>query len=163
MTSLVIKNPPCNAADVGSIAGGTKIPHASGQLSRPTATTEPTYSRAQHHNVRSCMMQLRSDQWTSEVAQSCPTFCDPMDCSLPGSSSHQILQARILEWIAIPFSRGTFPTQGSNPGLTHRRQILYYLNHEGSPRILEWVVYPFSSISSQQRVFLHCKQILLTT
>jgi len=41
------------------------------------------------------------------VAQSCPTLCDPMDCSLPGSSVHGILQARILEWVAIPFSRGS--------------------------------------------------------
>ena len=41
----------------------------------------------------------------SEVAQSCPTLCDPMDCSLPGSSVHGILQARILEWVAISFSR----------------------------------------------------------
>ena len=39
------------------------------------------------------------------VAQSCPIFCDPMDCSLPGSSVHGILQARILEWVAI-FSPG---------------------------------------------------------
>ena len=37
--------------------------------------------------------------------QSCPTLCDPMDCSPPGSSVHGILQARILEWVAIPFSR----------------------------------------------------------
>ena len=37
----------------------------------------------------------------SEVAQSCPTFCDPMDCSLPGSSVHGIFQAVVLEWIAI--------------------------------------------------------------
>jgi len=42
-----------------------------------------------------------------EVAQSCPTLCDPVDCSLPGSSVHGILQARILEWIAISFSRGS--------------------------------------------------------
>ena len=41
------------------------------------------------------------------VAQSCLTFCDPMDCSLPGFSVHGILQLRILEWIAIPFSRGS--------------------------------------------------------
>ena len=39
------------------------------------------------------------------VAQLCPTLCDPMDCSLPGSFAHEILQARILEWIAIPFFR----------------------------------------------------------
>ena len=43
----------------------------------------------------------------SEVAQSCPTLCDPMDCSLPGSSVHGIFQARVLEWIAISFSRGS--------------------------------------------------------
>ena len=41
----------------------------------------------------------------SEVNQSCPTLSDPMDCSLPGSSVHGILQARILEWGAIAFSR----------------------------------------------------------
>ena len=41
------------------------------------------------------------------VAQSCPTLCNPMDYSLPGSSVHGILQARILEWVAISFSRGS--------------------------------------------------------
>ena len=41
------------------------------------------------------------------VAQSCPPLCDLMDCSLPGSFVHGILQARILEWVAIPFSRGS--------------------------------------------------------
>ena len=39
------------------------------------------------------------------VAQSCPTLCDPLDCSPPGPSVHGILQARMLEWVAIPFSR----------------------------------------------------------
>ena len=43
----------------------------------------------------------------NEVTQSCPTHCSPMDCSLPGSSVHGILQARILEWVAISFSRGS--------------------------------------------------------
>ena len=41
------------------------------------------------------------------VAQSCPTLSNPMDCSPPGSSVHQILQASILEWVATPFSRGS--------------------------------------------------------
>ena len=41
----------------------------------------------------------------SEVAQSCPTLSDPMDCSLPGSSIHGIFQARVLEWVAIAFSK----------------------------------------------------------
>ena len=40
----------------------------------------------------------------SEVAQSCPTLCDPMDCSLPGSSAHGSFQARVLEWGAIALS-----------------------------------------------------------
>ena len=39
--------------------------------------------------------------------QSCPTLCDPMDCSLPGFSVHGILQARTLKWVAISFSKGT--------------------------------------------------------
>ena len=47
-------------------------------------------------------MMLRS----SLIAQSCLTLCDPMDCSPPGSSLHGILQTRILEWVAISFSRG---------------------------------------------------------
>ena len=44
----------------------------------------------------------------SEVAQSCPTLCYPVDCSLPGFSVQGILQARILEWVTISFSRGSF-------------------------------------------------------
>ena len=61
--------------------------------------------------------------------QLCSTLCHPMDCSLPGSSVLGIVQARILERVAIPFSRGSFPTQGTNPGLLHYRQILYHLSH----------------------------------
>ena len=49
------------------------------------------------------------------VAQSCPTLCGPMDCSPPGSSVHGILQARILEWVAIPFP-GDIPNPGMEPG-----------------------------------------------
>ena len=49
------------------------------------------------------------------VAQPFPAPRDPMDSSLAGSSVHGILQARILEWVAMPSSRGIFPTQGSNP------------------------------------------------
>ena len=81
-----------------------------------------------------------------KVAQSCPTLGDPMDCTV-----HIFLQARILEWVAFPFSRGIFPTQGSNLGLPHCRWILYQLSHQGGPRILEWVSYPFSSGSSWTR------------
>ena len=53
------------------------------------------------HFLLQCM-KVKSE---SEVAQSCPTLRDPMDCSLPGSSVHGIFQARVLEWGAIAFSR----------------------------------------------------------
>ena len=86
------------------------------------------------------------DEVKLKVAQSCPTLCDPMDYIV-----HGILQARILKWVAFAFSKGIFPTQGSNTGLPPCRCILYYLNHKGSPGILEWVAYPFSSGSSWPR------------
>ena len=57
-----------------------------------------------------------------KVTQSCLTLCDPMDYIV-----HGILQARILEWVVVPFSRG------SNAGLLHCRWILYQLNHQRSP------------------------------
>ena len=51
----------------------------------------------------------------SEVTQSCPTLCDPMDYSLPGSSVYRIFQARILEWVAITFPED-LPDPGIEPG-----------------------------------------------
>ena len=51
---------------------------------------------------------------TAKSLQSCPTLCDPVDCSLPDSSVHGILQARIPEWVAIPFSRD-LPDPGIEP------------------------------------------------
>ena len=54
------------------------------------------------------------------VVQSCPALCDPMDCRPPCSSVHGILQARILEWVAISFLlQGIFPTQVLNSSLVH--------------------------------------------
>ena len=55
------------------------------------------------------------------VAQSCPILCDPMDYIV-----HGILQARILEWVAFPFSRGSSLTQGLNRSLLLGRQFLYH-------------------------------------
>ena len=56
------------------------------------------YSRNDHNSVK---------QYESEVAQLCPTLCNPMDCSLTGSSVHGIFQARVLERVAISFSMGS--------------------------------------------------------
>ena len=56
---------------------------------------------------RSITINLCPFESKSEVTQSCPTLCDPKDYSLPGSSVHGIFQARVLEWVATAFSRGS--------------------------------------------------------
>ena len=80
-----------------------------------------------------CLFNLYAEWWWWLSHQVMSHSYDPKDCSLPGFSVHGILQARILELVAISFSRGMFPTQGSNPGLLHCRQILYQLSYKGSP------------------------------
>jgi len=59
------------------------------------------------------------------VTQSCPTLCDPMDCSLPGSSVHGDSPGKNTGMGFLALLQGIFPTQGSNPGLLHCRQVLY--------------------------------------
>ena len=72
------------------------------------------------------------------VAQLCPTLCYPTSCRLPGSSVHGILQARILEQIANPFS--VFLTQELSLVLLHCRQILYHLSYREDPiTVWPWV------------------------
>ena len=67
-----------------------------------------------------------------EVAQSCPTLCDPMDYSLPGFSVHGIFQARVLEWGAISFSRGSSrPRDWTQVSCIVGRRF-YPLSHQGS-------------------------------
>ena len=88
---------------------------------------------------------------TCLVTQLCLTFCNPMDCSPPGSSVHEDSPGKNTRVGCHALLQGIFPTQGSNPGLLLYRQILYCLSHQGSPRILEWVAYPFSRGSSPPR------------
>ena len=64
-----------------------------------------------------CMLGIFSCAACAKLLQLCPTLWDPMDCRPPDSSVHGILQARILEWVAMPSSRWIFPTQRSNPCL----------------------------------------------
>ena len=75
------------------------------------------------------------------VTQSCPTLCNPMDCSLPGSSVHGDSAGKNIGEGCL---QGIFPTQGANTCLLHCRQILDHLSHKGSPRILKWIACPFS-------------------
>ena len=77
------------------------------------------------------------------VAQSCLTLCNPIDCSLPGSSIHGIFQARILEWVAMLSSGGSSQSRDQTQASCNAVRSC-----QGSPRILEWVVYPFSRGSS---------------
>ena len=67
--------------------------------------------------------------------QSCPTLFNPMDYSVPGSSVHGILQASILEWEAIPFSRGSSQLRDQTQVSCITSRFLYQLSHQGS-----WVV-----------------------
>ena len=85
------------------------------------------------------------------VAQSCPTLCDLMDCSPQGFSVHGDSPGRNTGVGCHALLQGIFPTQGSQPGLPHCRQIPYCLSQQESPRILEWVAYPFSRRSSWPR------------
>ena len=65
--------------------------------------------------------------------QSCPTHCDPMDCSPPGSSVHEDSPGKNTGVGCHDLLQGIFQTQGLNPGLPHCQHILYHLSHQGSP------------------------------
>ena len=69
------------------------------------------------------------------VAQPCPTLCNSMDCSLPGSSVHGDSPGKNTGVGCHALLQGIFSTLGSNPGLSHCRQILYHLSHQGSPGV----------------------------
>ena len=72
------------------------------------------------------------------VAQSCLTLCDLTDCSPPGSSVHVDSPGKNTGVSCHALLQGIFPTQGSNPGLLHCRQILSPLSHQGSPHVMSW-------------------------
>ena len=82
------------------------------------------------------------------VAQSCPTLCNPMDCSPPGSSVYGDSPGKNTEVCCYALLQVIFPTQGSNPGLLHCRADSLLTEPLGNPRILEWIAYPFCMVSS---------------
>ena len=86
----------------------------------------------------------------SEVAQSCPTLSDPMDCSLPGSSVHGILQARVLEWVAIAFST-SYTTEIQTVTRDYYKQLYNYKldTLEEIIRFLE--TYNFQRLNQEER------------
>ena len=68
----------------------------------------------------------------AQLLQSCPTLCDPMDCSLPGFSVRGILQTRTVEWVAMPSSRGS-SDPGIEPASPALQGDLSLLSHRGRP------------------------------
>ena len=120
----VVKNPSANAGDADSIPESRRSP--GGENGNPLyilAWKNPMDRGAWQAIVRRVVKSWRppsdyhfhshvymdgtSTLQLCSVSQSCPTLCDPTDCNLPGFSIHGILQARVLEWVAIPFSRGS--------------------------------------------------------
>ena len=93
----------CCCCKVASVASDSVQPH----IWQPTRLCHPWDSPGKNTGVGChCLLQCMKMKSESEVAQSCPTLHDPMDCSLPGSSVHGTSQARVLEWVAIAFSNG---------------------------------------------------------
>ena len=83
-------------------------------------------------NMYMCIYKHGSE---SEVAQSCPTLCNPMDCSPPGSSVHGIFQARVLEWVAISFSGGpSWPKNRTPVSLIAGRHFTLWATREAHLR-----------------------------
>ena len=118
---------PCHW--LGRLQQDTSFPKSQTHSSRTERSIPwPTEKRAfwggapstyQSQRTSPCLLTLPIFLGVCSVSQWCPALCDPMNCSLPGSSVNGILQARTLKWIAISFSKGIFPTQGLNPRLLH--------------------------------------------
>ena len=119
---------------------------------QPTRLCRPWDSPGKNTGV-GChfLLQCTKVKSKSEVAQSCLTLCNPIDCGRPGSSVRGDFQGKNTRVCCHALLQGIFPTQGSNPGLSNCKKILYHLSHQGSPRTLKWVSYPFSRGSSQPR------------
>ena len=101
-----------------------KLRHSKGEKLVPGGIREQKHSLASQIHDFGTLTQCEKKK-KENVAQWYPTLCDPMDCSLPGSSVCGILQTRMLEWVAIPFSKGSSQPRDQ----TLVSQILYHLSH----------------------------------
>ena len=116
--------PPHRPASRALISPSLNLPHPLRVSSRPPASKNPLLNLP--HKAKSESRSVTSD-------------------SLLPCTVHGILQPRILEWVAFPFSRGSSQPRDRTQVLLQCRRILYQLSHKRGPRILEWVAYPFSS------------------
>ena len=101
------------------------------------------------------MRALTPPESESEVVQSCPTLCDPMDCSPLGSSIHGIFQVKNTGVVCRFLLQGIFPTRGLNSGLPHCRQTLTHLSHQGSPTLPEMGL----NLNQKKGLTLTCGQV----
>ena len=85
-------------------------------------------------------------KWNRSVSQPCPTICNSMDCSPPGSSVHGIFQARVLEWVATSFSRGSSWLRDRTWVSCIAGRHFYRLSHQGNSVIKKNEIMPFAAI-----------------
>ena len=109
------------------------------------------------------LKEPRKGKKEREAAQSCPTLCDPMDCSPPGSSVHGISQARKLEWIAVSFSRGSsWPRDQTRVSRIAGRRFTIWATREAlkEQKVLPkkiWLLLTFSAAHSKWSTNIHMK------
>ena len=123
---------------------------------QPTRLPHPWDSPGKNTGV-GChfLLQCLKVKSESEVAQSCPTLSDPMDCSLPGSSVHGSFQARVLEWGAITFSSHTLKLLKQDRWTHTHEEVLLYVEISFhtylKPTIPFFPLYSLIIISSYQK------------
>ena len=134
---------------------------SSGRDWREAAWAHRTANRCQRLEGLRGHSRLEPSQWAQPdhtfwclVAQSCPALCDPMDCSPPGSSVHEDSPGKNTGVSCHALLQRIFPTQGSNPGLSHFKWILYRLSHQS----FGW---RDSSVRKKKRTFAVFKQFFL--
>ena len=142
----------------------TYLPHQSILAKTTKPTTIKISKRFRHqdpgHILQLLFANLHDEQTEvntdNQQRELCAHSLSRSDSATPWAVAHQapvsMEFSRQEYWSGLPCPPpGVFPTQGSNPGIPHCRQILYCLSHQGSPWILEWVAYPFSKGSSWPR------------
>ena len=108
--------------------------------------------------IKNTIFPLTSWDWpifeSESVSFSVLTLCEPTDCSLPAFSVHGILQARILGWVAIPFSRGSSRPRDQSLASCIGSQVLRCLSHQESPGNT-WPIFQFSSVTQSCPTLCH--------
>ena len=164
----------CNAMDC-SLPGSSV--HRILQKRIPEWVAKPSSRELSQPRDRTCVSYVScicrqvvylGSQWGSQIVksvlclitQSCLTLCEPMDCSLPGSSVHGDSLGENTRVGCHALLQGIFPIQGLNPGLPHCRRILYHLNHQESLcKVYFQIKMPPTLVQKQNRLFWENHQL----